>query len=269
MPPLETARLRMRPLTIEDAPFMLRLCNEPGYQRFIRDEGVRTLEQARTFIEEKHLPQYTDGLGMYRVSLRQGDEPVGVCGIIKREGMKEVEVGFAFLAAHRGQGYGVEAARGSMAHAKRLGYTRVVALTDPQNHRSGHLLAKLGLGVAGQITLAGADQPSLLYTPEAQEEPMYGRFGTFQAQPGQRGALIDILLRAAALVGETHDCITYEVSASTSDEVTICIYETWRSKEAHGASLRDAAVLALIGEARPLIAGMGAAQEFEVKGGYG
>jgi len=98
---------------------------------------------------------------------------------------------------------------------------------------------------------------------------MYGRCGKLIAQTGQRAALIAILNRAADLVGGLAGCRAYLVSEDRADDVGIWVFELWVDKAAHGASLQDERVRALIAEARPLIGGMGEGAELNVVGGYG
>ena len=139
-----TGRLRLDRLTADDAPFILELVNEPDWLRFIGDRNVHDLAAARTYIEKGPRDMYARlGFGLYKVSLQDGT-PVGMCGLIKRDGLDDVDIGFAFLARHRGRGYAREAAAATLEHARSLGLTRLVAITSPDNVRSMQLLEKLG-----------------------------------------------------------------------------------------------------------------------------
>jgi [ribosomal protein S5]-alanine N-acetyltransferase len=55
---LETNRLILRLLNEDDAPFILRLVNEPSWLRFIGDKGVRSLEDARGYLRTGPLDMY-------------------------------------------------------------------------------------------------------------------------------------------------------------------------------------------------------------------
>lgn len=141
---IATARLRLERLTAEDAPFILELVNEPDWLRFIGDRNVHDLTAARAYIEKGPRDMYARlGFGLYKVSLLDGT-PVGMCGLIKRDGLDDVDIGFAFLARHRGRGYAHEAAAATLEHARALGLTRLVAITALDNGRSMQLLEKLG-----------------------------------------------------------------------------------------------------------------------------
>lgn len=98
---------------------------------------------------------------------------------------------------------------------------------------------------------------------------MYGMQGKFTAQPGKRDEFIQILLRAAAHVGQLPECHLYTVSEDLNDENGILIVEIWDNKPAHDASLQDPEVRTLIGAAMPLMAGEPAGSEFNVVGGHG
>jgi len=95
---LETDRLLLRHFTPEDAPFILRLLNEPSFLHNIGDKGVRTLEQAAGYLLEGPIRNYKAlGFGVYLVALRESLEPIGMCGLLKRDQFEDVDIGYAFL----------------------------------------------------------------------------------------------------------------------------------------------------------------------------
>ena len=158
---LETPRLRLRHLVPEDAPFILELLNEPGWLRFIGDRGVRDLESARGYIETGPRAMYArTGFGLYCVEDREGGASLGMCGLLKRDTLEYVDLGFAFLARHQGRGYAREAATAAMDEARGLGLSQVAAITDPANQRSIRLLESLGFRDAGHRRLTH-DAPEL------------------------------------------------------------------------------------------------------------
>lgn len=152
---LETDRLILRWLSLEDAEFILRLLNEPSWLKFIGDKGVRTIEDARAYILKGPLEMYSRlGFGLYLVELREAGLAIGMCGLIKRDSLKDVDIGFAFLPAYWGRGYAYEAAAAVMTYGKGLGLNRIVAITSPDNDRSAKLLEKLGLRFEEMMKLA-------------------------------------------------------------------------------------------------------------------
>lgn len=144
---LETERLRIRWLSLEDAGFILELLNDPAWLQFIGDFGVRTLEDARVYLSESILAMYAHlGFGLYLTELKEGAVPIGVCGLIKRDFLEDVDIGFAFLPDFRKQGYAYEAAAAVLTYGKEtFGLKRIVAITSPKNQASARLLEKLGL----------------------------------------------------------------------------------------------------------------------------
>jgi RimJ/RimL family protein N-acetyltransferase len=156
---LETARLALRHLGPADAPFILDLLNQPSWLRFIGDRGVRTLDDARAYIANGPAAMIArHGFGLFLVQRRADGEPLGMCGLIKRDALADVDLGFAFLPQHWGQGYAVEAAAGTLAYARvPLGLKRVLAITDPQNEASMRVLAKLGFTREGRVVIAGLE----------------------------------------------------------------------------------------------------------------
>jgi RimJ/RimL family protein N-acetyltransferase len=144
---LETGRLVIRRLTPADAPFILELVNDPDWLRFIGDRGIRTLDDARAYIEKGPMEMYArHGIGLCLVELKETGVPVGICGLLHRDYLDDPDIGFAFLPAHRGKGYAYESASAVLEYGLReLELARVVAVTALDNERSGQLLEKLGL----------------------------------------------------------------------------------------------------------------------------
>ena len=139
---LETPRLHLRPLALVDAPFILRLLNEPSFLEHIGDKGVRHLDGARAYLESGPMASYArHGHGLLAVELKATGQPIGMCGLLKREHLDHPDLGYAFVPEAWGQGYALEAARAALEGAKR---DRVLALVSPANAASIRLLEKLG-----------------------------------------------------------------------------------------------------------------------------
>jgi RimJ/RimL family protein N-acetyltransferase len=156
----ETDRLVLRKLATEDAPFVLQLVNGAAFLQFIGDRGVRTLDDARDYILKGPVDSYDKfGFGLYLCELRDTRAPIGMCGLIKRDCLEDVDIGFAFLPEFWGKGYCFEAASAVLAIAKgTYGLNRIVAITSPDNDRSIKVLEKLGMRFERMITLP--DSPS-------------------------------------------------------------------------------------------------------------
>lgn len=150
---LDTERLRLRLPEAADAPFILRLVNDPEWLRQIGDRGVHTEEDARRFIEQRLLePFHRHGFGLWVAEA--GGVPLGLCGLLRREALEDVDIGFAFLPEARGRGLAREAAGRVLDHAAgELGLRRVVAITRPGNAASARLLERLGLSFRKVIEL--------------------------------------------------------------------------------------------------------------------
>jgi len=151
---IKTARLDLRELNSEDAEFILELLNEAGFIRFIGDKGVRSAADARDYIRQGPMDSYTrNGFGLYAACLRDGT-PIGICGLVKREGLEEPDVGFAFLSRYWSKGYAVECAAAVLAHSREvLNLNRIVAITSPDNWSSIAVLEKIGLRFERMIRL--------------------------------------------------------------------------------------------------------------------
>jgi RimJ/RimL family protein N-acetyltransferase len=153
---IETERLSLRELSPDDAPFIFELLNDPAFLRFIGDRNVRTLEDARRYVETGPRDSYRRlGFGLYLVESKSSRVPLGICGLLKREALTDVDIGFAFLPTWRRRGYALEAAGAVLLDArKRLGIGRILAICSPGNEASIRLLAKLGFVSEGNTRLS-------------------------------------------------------------------------------------------------------------------
>ncbi len=162
---LQTERLVLRRLSTDDAPFIVQLLNDPDWLRFIGDKSVRTLEEARDYLCKGPIAMYArEGFGLYLTALKDRDVPIGMCGLIRREGLRDVDLGFAFLPAFRGQGYAFESAAAVMVHGRTmLGLHRIVAITSMDNERCTRLLERLGFARERLLRLPGDTEDVQLF----------------------------------------------------------------------------------------------------------
>jgi RimJ/RimL family protein N-acetyltransferase len=161
-PVLETKRLVLRHLSEDDAPFVLGLLNEPSFLQFIGDRKVRTVDQAREYLRTGPILSYaTNGFGLLLVVRKSDGEPLGICGLLKRETLDDVDIGFAFRPAFWLKGYAVESASAVLAYGLNvLGFARIVAITNPGNAGSIAVLEALGLRFERMMRLSD-DEPEL------------------------------------------------------------------------------------------------------------
>ncbi len=143
---IETARLVLRELDEGDAAFIFELVNDPAWIAHIGDKGVRNLDDARAYIANGPTAMIARlGFGLYRVGLKADDTPIGLCGLLKRDTLDEVDLGFAFLPAYRGMGYAREAALAVLdLGRRRFGLERILAITSLDNDGSIRLLESMG-----------------------------------------------------------------------------------------------------------------------------
>jgi RimJ/RimL family protein N-acetyltransferase len=159
MKPLLSERLLIRPFTLEDAPFVLRLLNEPSFIENIADKGVRTLDQAKAYLVDGPLASYaTHGHGLWLVGHRITGNPMGMCGLIRRDTLPEVDLGYAFVPEFWGLGYASEAATACLAYGREaLGLRGLLAIVSPGNAASIRLLQGLGFLLTGTMEFAPGD----------------------------------------------------------------------------------------------------------------
>lgn len=160
---LQTSRLVLRWFTGDDAAFIYALLNDPGWIRFIGDKGVNSLETARAYIALALQASYRQhGFGLYAMQLKADAALVGMCGLVKRESLSDVDLGVALLERHAGRGLAYEAAAATLVHAReQFGLARIVAITDPENLRSKQLLTRLGMCYERTLHLDPGDHVDL------------------------------------------------------------------------------------------------------------
>ncbi|MCE1203359.1 MAG: GNAT family N-acetyltransferase [Holophagaceae bacterium] len=160
MDPILTERLILRPFVLEDAPFILRLLNEPSFIENITDKGVRTLEQAAAYLSEGPLASYAmHGHGLWLLLHRGTGNPMGMCGLIKRDALDEVDLGYALCPEFWGLGYAREAAQASVEWGRRhLGLNGLLAIVSPGNAASIRLLEALAFRRTGTMAYAPGDE---------------------------------------------------------------------------------------------------------------
>jgi len=162
---LNTPRLRLRWATEHDAAFFVTLLNDPDWIHFVNDPGVRNEEQACTWLRDRLFTLYKRfGFGLYVVEELASGQLIGLCGLVKRDSLPEIDLGFGFLPAYRGKGYAEEASRACMQHAQdEFDCQRLLAITAQDNLASARLLERLGFSRDGEVTLPGEDQALLIF----------------------------------------------------------------------------------------------------------
>jgi RimJ/RimL family protein N-acetyltransferase len=162
---MDTERLRLRPVTLDDTELMLAVWNDPAFIRHVTDRGIRTVEQAREALSGGALKLFAEyGFGPYCISLKSNGTMIGICGLFKRDNLVDPDIGFSVLPEFCGQGYASEAAMAVVGYARdELGIGVLGAIVSPQNAASIALIEKLGLHFEQMITMPGDDEAIRLY----------------------------------------------------------------------------------------------------------
>ena len=149
----ESERLRFREMTEDDGGFYLAMLSDRDFKTHIGDRGLVTEEQAITNMQERVFSSYdVHGFGMWLVSRKQDGEAIGMAGLVKRDFLKNVDLGYAFLPDGRGAGYATEAAAAVVDYARsRFGIKRLAAIVSPENGASIRVLERLGFKRAGRV----------------------------------------------------------------------------------------------------------------------
>lgn len=162
LPELATARLTLRRLDFDDAPFLVGLLNQPSFLANIGDRGVRNIEDAHRYLREGPMAMYESfGFGLWHVARRQDGVPMGMCGLLKRDILPDVDLGYAFLPEFWGQGFAFEAAEATVRHAaKKFALRRVIGVVSEGNQGSIRVLEKLGMSFERMVSMR-PDEPDV------------------------------------------------------------------------------------------------------------
>jgi RimJ/RimL family protein N-acetyltransferase len=155
---LVTDRLFIRRFALSDAPFILNLLNQKSFIENIRDVGARSIFDAENYLKTGPLKSYEKfGFGLSMVVLKSG-ESIGMCGLIKRDTLPDVDIGFAFLPEFTNKGYAYEASKAVLNEGfEHYKLDKIIAIADQNNRRSIQLLLKLGMNDDGLIRLSPDD----------------------------------------------------------------------------------------------------------------
>ena len=153
MPLFETDNLALHLMTEADAPFYLEMLNDPDFKNNIADRGLKTVADALKNMQERVFASYeAHGFGMFLVRRKSDGEAIGMAGLVQRDFLKDIDVGYAFLPIGRGQGFATEAAAACVEYARREhGARRLAAITDPDNLASIRVLERLGFRYQGSV----------------------------------------------------------------------------------------------------------------------
>jgi len=159
-----TKRLILEKAVLNDAPFFLELLSSPNWKQYIGDRGISTQLEAVNYISLSLIGSYKkNGFGLYKMSLLESGVPVGICGIVKREGLPHPDLGFAILPKYEGKGYTSEAATATLAYAKSLNIKTILAITTEDNLGSQKVLEKAGMEKVAPVKMGKPEQDFLCY----------------------------------------------------------------------------------------------------------
>ena len=163
---LSTKRLVIQRVTLGDAPFLLELMNDKDWIQNIGDRGIRSVKEAEEYITSKFLKSYAeDKIGFYGIVLKETGEMIGTAGLIDRDGLDHVDIGYGFLPAYRGKGYALEATKAIYDYGyDQLGLDKIVAIVNSDNTDSIKLLKKLGLRFEKMVRLPDEEQDIKLFS---------------------------------------------------------------------------------------------------------
>ncbi|MDF1696703.1 MAG: GNAT family N-acetyltransferase [Saprospiraceae bacterium] len=161
---IETERLRLTPMGLEDAPFVFELLNTKEWLENIGQRNVHSVEDAAKYIQDKMIDHYTiNGYGNYLMTRKSDNAKMGCISLYNREDVDGVDIGFAMLPEYMKMGYAYEGAQRIKEYAQHpLNLSGITAFTSKTNVGSQRLIEKLGLEFKKTI-LFGEEKEELLF----------------------------------------------------------------------------------------------------------
>lgn len=152
-------------LTEADAEFIYNLVTQHSFIENIGDKGVTDLESAKQHLQERYITPYREiGYGLWGIRDNRTSCIVGVCGLVTRPGFEIPDIGYSLLDEFCGNGYVATAAKKTLEFAKKhTNFSKINAITSPENKRSQKVLEKLGFEFVKEFQLEGYDGISILY----------------------------------------------------------------------------------------------------------
>jgi RimJ/RimL family protein N-acetyltransferase len=143
---VETGRLLVRRLTRADLDALHAVCGDPEVMRYVGNNRPLTRDQTLEWIE-RSLRNYGErGYGCGAVIERTDGRLLGFCGLVHTPGCRDAELIYGLAKEHWGRGLASEAAKGMLDYGFRtLGFLRIEATIDPENHASIRIARKLGM----------------------------------------------------------------------------------------------------------------------------
>lgn len=142
-PELQTERLILRKFTVDDAKALLELLSEEETNRFLPWFPLKSIDEAKTFLEEHFLSCYgKPSCYRYAICLKEKNRPIGYVWLADNE---SYDFGYALKKEFWHRGIVSEAARAVVERIKDAGYPYITATHDVNNPRSGAVMRSLGM----------------------------------------------------------------------------------------------------------------------------
>ncbi len=167
---LETERLCLRPLSMDDLEDVHRMHSDPETIRYASGR-VKSREESLEWLKRAIDSYETNGHGFWAVELKPSGDYVGHAGLLAQivDDVPETEIAYWILRKHWGRGLATEAAIASRDHGFRtLGRSRLISIIHPDNGASRRVAEKVGLRVEKPSIHKGIDV--LIYSMGASEQ---------------------------------------------------------------------------------------------------
>lgn len=158
-PTLETERLILRPLHIDDAPVVFeRWASDPDVARYMSWNTHTGIDDTLAWLELERISLDAPDNFDFGIVLKETGGLIGSGGILFDADLNTFMLGYCLMKDCWGKGYATEAARRIIDFAlEDLGITEFVAFHALDNPASGNVLTKLGFVACGRSVFTSDD----------------------------------------------------------------------------------------------------------------
>jgi ribosomal-protein-alanine N-acetyltransferase len=145
-PEIDTARLRLRPLTPSDLDALHHLLMQPGVRRYLLDDELIARERTQSFIDASVASFEANGYGLWGATATGGDALIGFCGFWNFHEPPRLELLYGIGDDYCGKGLATEMAIAMIRYGfETLGFNRIEASTDAPNAASVAVMERAGM----------------------------------------------------------------------------------------------------------------------------
>ncbi|MGB5236303.1 MAG: GNAT family N-acetyltransferase [Flavobacteriaceae bacterium] len=143
---IETERLLLREITLDDKEALFKLHSDPGVQEYTGEPVVESIEAIEKAILTRINNYEKYGYGRWATYLKNGMQFVGWAGLAYLPEFDEIDLGYRLLPEYWGLGIATEASRAILNYGfDTLKLKKIIAIALKENKASIRVMEKVGM----------------------------------------------------------------------------------------------------------------------------